>query len=425
MASSLKLTPLGRYLQDRPEVLASVTDTLAKGFVNSFETIADDARTHIRFESYINQNFPWLGIVVAASRCKAPLHLSFETLSSNSYRRKLAMGLAELGLPSVRSKLQQRQPPRARTSEPTQGAQVSQRFIKQVPELQPLASDHDGKFPKFVGQKVGQLLAAQYVEFLAKMGPSHGEISIYELLEDAEKDLRASAVRKYIPSHVWNTLAAHGGLGDYVFELRETALDVILHSLAELEGRRVQETAKALEHQSNTIRSSAGAAKSFSETAKPKPPPPLLHVNPFSFEQYCAEWSIYLGYRDAKVTRAVKDGGYDIASSRMIAQCKFQELPVGVRPIRELHGVATLQGKQALFFSLNGYSRDAVIEAGHFKMQLWTVHPLQGKLTRVALESEQMNEGDYHSGPDGYSPNTAYPETQYGSSFDEDAEWNK
>ena len=36
-----------------------------------------------------------------------------------------------------------------------------------------------------------------------------------------------------------------------------------------------------------------------------------------------------------------------------------------------------------------------------------------------------MNEGDVHSGPDGYSPNTAYPETQYGSGFDEEAEWNQ
>jgi hypothetical protein len=35
-----------------------------------------------------------------------------------------------------------------------------------------------------------------------------------------------------------------------------------------------------------------------------------------------------------------------------------------------------------------------------------------------------MNEGDVHSGPHGYSPNTAYPETQYGSDFDEEAQWN-
>jgi hypothetical protein len=43
---------------------------------------------------------------------------------------------------------------------------------------------------------------------------------------------------------------------------------------------------------------------------------------------------------------------------------------------------------------------------------------------RSAVAS-QMDEGDFHSGPHGYSPNTAYPETQYGSNFDEDAEWNE
>ena len=33
-------------------------------------------------------------------------------------------------------------------------------------------------------------------------------------------------------------------------------------------------------------------------------------------------------------------------------------------------------------------------------------------------------EGDVHNGPHGYSPATAYPETQYGSDFNPDAEWN-
>ena len=44
----------------------------------------------------------------------------------------------------------------------------------------------------------------------------------------------------------------------------------------------------------------------------------------------------------------------------------------------------------------------------------------QPNQTKLASE---MDEGDYHSGPHGYSPNTAYPETQYGSGFDEEAEW--
>ena len=36
-----------------------------------------------------------------------------------------------------------------------------------------------------------------------------------------------------------------------------------------------------------------------------------------------------------------------------------------------------------------------------------------------------MNNGDYYNGPHGYSAMTGYPETQYGSGFDPDAEWNQ
>lgn len=417
MPNQFKRTPLGRYLQNRPEVLTPVASKLAREFVGSSWKIAYEPYTQSRFESYVKQNFPWLGIFIAARKCQAPLGLSVATLSSKSYRKHLSSGLAELGLSSVRSLLLQRQPATANVSKPNPSTPAVNKVANQAIQFQPLASDHDGRFPKFVGQKVGQRLAAQYVEFLSKPSSSDDGISIYELLEDAEKDLKASAVKKYIPSNVWSTLAANGGLGDYVFELREAALDVILHSLAELEGRRLQVAAKALERQSSGNSISEETPKPFSGTV-PKPPAPLLHVDPTSFEEYCAQWSIYLGYQDAKATRAVKDGGFDIVASRMIAQCKLQELPVGVRPIRELHGVATLQGKQAIFFSLNGYSRDAVIEAGQFKMQLWTVHPIQGKLLRVGLESEQMNEGNYHSGPEGYSPNTGYPDTFYGSGME-------
>jgi len=55
---------------------------------------------------------------------------------------------------------------------------------------------------------------------------------------------------------------------------------------------------------------------------------------------------------------------------------------------------------------------------GGLAISCWP-HPI---LTRRAA---QMNEGDMHSGPYGYSPNTAYSETQYGSMFDEEADWNE
>ena len=42
-----------------------------------------------------------------------------------------------------------------------------------------------------------------------------------------------------------------------------------------------------------------------------------------------------------------------------------------------------------------------------------------------ADDIDGMNEGDYHSGIHGYSANTAYPETQYGSGYDSSADWNE
>ncbi len=40
----------------------------------------------------------------------------------------------------------------------------------------------------------------------------------------------------------------------------------------------------------------------------------------------------------------------------------------------------------------------------------------------AASTDSKMDQGDYHSGPLGYSPNTAYPETQYGRMFKTDDE---
>ena len=55
--------------------------------------------------------------------------------------------------------------------------------------------------------------------------------------------------------------------------------------------------------------------------------------------------------------------------------------------------------------------------------QLLGLDPIrQNRVTKQTVNSP-MDQGDYHSGPEGYSPNTAYPETQYGSRFDEEADW--
>lgn len=62
--------------------------------------------------------------------------------------------------------------------------------------------------------------------------------------------------------------------------------------------------------------------------------------------------------------------------------------------------------------------------AGALYILLWIMGVTLGDASSAASQSNSkdgltgssgMNEGDFHSGPGGYSPNTAYPDTFYGS----------
>ena len=52
-------------------------------------------------------------------------------------------------------------------------------------------------------------------------------------------------------------------------------------------------------------------------------------------------------------------------------------------------------------------------------------NPSRSTLSRTSgTDMTAEEEGNAHSGPYGYSPNTAYPQTQYGSLFNPNAKWN-
>jgi len=60
-----------------------------------------------------------------------------------------------------------------------------------------------------------------------------------------------------------------------------------------------------------------------------------------------------------------------------------------------------------------------------FLKRLFGISAITPAQTNQRPVDSKMNEGDIHSGPHGYSPNTAYTETEYGSRFDEDAQWSE
>jgi hypothetical protein len=92
----------------------------------------------------------------------------------------------------------------------------------------------------------------------------------------------------------------------------------------------------------------------------PRPTFEVLALTPKEAEETLAEYMKFLGASGVKVTRYSRDGGIDIYSDKYVAQVKHQEAPVGVRALRELIGVASLELKTPLFFAKRGYTSDAL-----------------------------------------------------------------
>lgn len=206
------------------------------------------------------------------------------------------------------------------------------------------------------GNKIGRKLAIQYIQAVKS---SDGQLTMDELLSDLDKDLNETFINNELglqELHSFNLLMSR----DLLFtKLRDSAIEGFFEFVSRWE--------------KGASSSLPGSIASLPNAKFAIPSPPTkMHLTPTEFEQYCVEWAIYLGYKDAAVTRAVKDGGIDISSRSMVAQCKYQELPVGVKPIRELFGLSQAQRKKPIFFSLNGYSREAINEAEQFNMELWS-----------------------------------------------------
>lgn len=81
-------------------------------------------------------------------------------------------------------------------------------------------------------------------------------------------------------------------------------------------------------------------------------------------ERFAAEVMVTLGYKDARVTQRGADGGIDISSARAVAQVKNWAKPIGRPHLQNLVGAAaSIRSTELWFFSLSGYSRQAVAYA--------------------------------------------------------------
>lgn len=77
-------------------------------------------------------------------------------------------------------------------------------------------------------------------------------------------------------------------------------------------------------------------------------------------ERLAQRWMFYFGFHDAQVTPAGTDGGIDVNSVRAIAQVKYERSTTGRPELQKLAGVAHDEDKAPLFFSLSGYTKNAL-----------------------------------------------------------------
>ena len=100
-------------------------------------------------------------------------------------------------------------------------------------------------------------------------------------------------------------------------------------------------------------------AQSRVDKLRTRPRPKYIHSWQDA-EHMAQTWMFFFGYYDSKVTKAGSDGGVDVVSSEAIAQVKYEQSKTGRPKLQELTGEAVTSGKKAFFFSLSGYTKNAV-----------------------------------------------------------------
>ncbi len=125
-------------------------------------------------------------------------------------------------------------------------------------------------------------------------------------------------------------------------------------------------------------------------SAMPAPQP--YGVSNAGAEALCAAWMRYFGEEDAAETRFTGDGGIDVSSVRYIAQVKNFSGAIGVAAVRELAGVAHVDGRRSLFFTSGTYPTGAVDFANRVGMALFTYDAVEGSLAAENTEGERVFE---------------------------------
>lgn len=119
-----------------------------------------------------------------------------------------------------------------------------------------------------------------------------------------------------------------------------------------------------------------------------RPSPRLIRTSKDA-ELAARDWFLALGFTDAYVLPgAGPDGGVDVVSSAAVAQVKATVGPAGRPIIQQIYGIASHESKQAVVFSIGGFTPEAVDWANSARVSLFQLD-LSGDTTpanRLATE---------------------------------------
>lgn len=120
-----------------------------------------------------------------------------------------------------------------------------------------------------------------------------------------------------------------------------------------------------------------------------KQPSPRLIRTAREGEEVAADWLAYLDGLPAELTPVGADSGVDAYTAQSVAQVKMEAVPTGRPAIQMLFGVAMAAKKRPVFFSLAGYTVQAVGWADEVKMPLLQFD-LQGVPTPVNAVAREL-----------------------------------
>jgi predicted protein tyrosine phosphatase len=137
-----------------------------------------------------------------------------------------------------------------------------------------------------------------------------------------------------------------------------------------------------------------------SRTAKGAGPRPAARLirTARDAELVAAEWMTHLGFTNVAATPVGADGEVDVTSTEAVAQVKAETIPTGRPKVQQHHGVATSLGKQALFFSLAGFTPQARTYAEANGLVLFSFD-LQGAPEPVNPAAHRLMSGQAKPGP--------------------------